>query len=159
MTDEKKPFVTKAEILEKLGISVSYLEKICAAGAPSFVRGKGYPLAGICRWIVSQPRQRKGQTKARENAARILAEISPPVANTPRKKPAAAGELGIEAALARIKNVEAMLHGRLIETIDGGGFDVSAKLKEWQDSLDVLRKMEGDALKVLEEKNNIPLLS
>ena len=65
------------------------------------------------------------------------------------------GALGLEAALSRMQKVEEMLHGRLIASIDAGGYDTSPRLKEWQDSLDALRKVESDSLKVMEEKKRL----
>lgn len=163
----KEKYLKEKGVLELLGLSSTNFKKNITAGCPGRVTGKGFPLYAICRWIANKPQQRTDRTQARANAMRILDELKPAGKPSPvGKKPPAvkptgadsalvSGEPGLEGALIRIKTMEQRLHGRVIETFDGGGNDTPVRLRAWNDSLDILRKMEADTLKVLEEKKRL----
>lgn len=167
----KEKYFKENGILEALGLSRSGLGKHLKAGCPGRVPGKGFPLYAICKWIADRPQRRTDRTQARANAMRILDERDQAGASSsvgkktpakPRHNPVSpssnggpSGEPGLEGALTRIKTMEQRLHERVIETFDGGGNDTPVRLRAWNDSLDILRKMEADTLKVLEEKKRL----
>lgn len=159
-------YITETELRKQLELSHTHICKIVKAGCPGLEKGKGFPLYAVCKWVVGRPKRRADKTKSRENASRILDGIKPSSVTVKggttkitskhiATKKEALGELGLEAALSRIKAMEQRLHGQLIDTIDSKGFDVAPKLKSWQDSCELLRKTEGDCLKVLEEQKRL----
>lgn len=54
-----------------------------------------------------------------------------------------------------MKAMEQRLHDRVVETFETGGHDTPLRLRAWNDSLEILRKLEADSLKVLEEKGDL----
>jgi len=156
----KEKYLKEKGVLEVLGISSTNFKKNITAGCPGRVDKKGFPLYAICRWIASRPKRRTDRTQARQNALKVLDGLNPaglplPVPETKPTQRKKTGELGLEAALSRIKKMEEHLHSRLIEAIDGGGYETSTRLKDWQDSLEILRKVESDFLKVAQEQKRL----
>ena len=162
-----KDYLTRPELERMLKITPQGLQIYIKTGAPKYEPGRGYPARAWCEWITGRPRSKRG-FRTWDLCEALLAEMNRKVRRAPTaiaKKTKDAGPegktspAGIEGALRRLRDAEVELHGRWAEAVEQKKPGTGNLFKDWQDSLDLLRRAEADLLKVLEAKKELVSLA
>lgn len=159
-------FLKKEDLMLLLKMTDTQLKKFVSQGCPKFVKFKGYPVKEFCEWIVQKPQLRADRSKVREMAAKFLAkqnkqkktvDLQADQTTTQEQKAATkkVKEVGIEAALKRIRNMEESAHKNIEDTFQKMGVMDANKIKVWKELLLALRECEAGFLKVLVERREL----
>ena len=163
----ENPLVEKHKVLEVFQITDSNLKSMLYAARGKAgkmkppVNGK-FHLNEVASYILSR-QNGKAQTKAYARKVKEFYALSHPVKSEsvhPTKVKAEidvdlqTGEEGIEHALKRVQKTEAQLAVKVQESIHDPAL-MGDNLRNWNQSLEILRKTEVDCLKVLEEKRTL----
>jgi hypothetical protein len=150
----------KQEILALFGITESQLKKFRKLGAPA-AEGKGiharWPVLALAQWIVEEwPYHHQQDPEVRQKAAHVLRENGLlPSRPEPDTTQPPEGCLGLEAALARLRQAESETYNRWMAALQADDPSQAQYFKAWQQALDLLRKAEGNLLEVLERRRDL----
>lgn len=149
---EERPAIVGAKTLaELLGIKTDLIGDWHRRHKDAFPRCKGkYDLEMSCKFVLGLGVRRGKSKETRERAQLILNMVTIQEEKTDPKFHMPGGK-GIEAALERIRETEQHMASKVREVSeDPALFKVA--LKNWQDTVELLRKTEADALAILEKK-------
>lgn len=143
--------VTAEELERQLNIACAQRKRLLAAGAPKFVRGKGYDLAAWVSWILAQP-VRRSDSKARAAAEQLNAGMAGSKASEQTPKISTKRQArGLEAGVKRLRDAEERLHRKWCHAVDTKDPTARGCFQDWQDALDLLSKAEQGLVKYLKE--------
>jgi len=140
--------LTAKELSEALGVGIAMITRwVKEENCPR--EGKKYNLHEVCKWILAN----KPRSKCRPIARNILG------LKTQKTKPGEKAEdqqqLGLEAALERLRNAEAKAHAKWESAFNVDDPDSGTYFRSWQQSLELLRKAEASLLELLRERREL----
>lgn len=143
--------LTARELSEALGVGIAMITRwVKEENCPR--EGKEYNLHAVCKWILAN----KPRSKCRPIARNILGlEIQKAKPPRPEGKPEDQKQLGLEAALDRLRNAEAKAHDKWEGAFDVDDPDSGNYFRSWQQSLELLRKAEASLLELLRERREL----
>jgi hypothetical protein len=155
------PLVDKKKLKEIFEISNStmtaWLYKGSATAGKLAIEPDGrVDLRKAAGYIMKRSRKGRGQKHLMSIAQQIKAFYKDPNAPTKESRPKSkqTSDEGIEFALKRIQETEVQLAALVQENMDDPHAMTDA-LRNWNNALEILRRTEVDALKVMEEKRQL----
>ena len=156
----KNPWVTKEKVLEIFGVSESNLKQMMYVGNQLVgklkkpTNGK-FNLMEVADYILKRS-PRGGKKPLRQAALKVKGFYSENTRDESVDIPLSIpnSEEGLEFALKRLQAVEVKLADKVHNSV-GDPALFNEHLRNWNQILDSLRKIEVDALKVMEEKGDL----
>jgi hypothetical protein len=162
---EHERHLTRQELLDTLQIGYPLFRKLRNQGGPDPVgSGKNatWPLYAWCEWLVNRrssgPRSRELAIRAaeilRDRDGTLVPEIIEPVSRETGND-----EIGLEAALERLRQAEQATFVKWRESFNQNMRESPVFFKDWQTALDLLRKAEKNLTDHLtQQKDLLPAL-
>jgi hypothetical protein len=158
---EHERYITRQEILDALQIGYPLFRKLRNQGGPA-PRGTGksatWPLYAWCEWLVNRrssgPRSRELAIRAaeilRDRDGTLVPEIIEPVTRETGNQ-----EIGLEAALERLRQAEQATFAKWQESFNANRKESPVFFKDWQTALDLLRKAEKNLTDHLTQRRDL----
>ncbi len=154
-------YLPRDDLLNTLALSLALFRKLRREGAPG-PRGRGqsaeWPLFAWCTWLVNRPFRPNQNREAIQKAAAILRErdgVLGPEVIEPVIREAGNQEIGLEAALDRLRQAEQATFAKWQEHFTQESREAPACFKDWQAALDLLRKAEKNLTDHLTQRRDL----
>jgi hypothetical protein len=154
-------YLPRDELIKALSLSLSLFRKLRREGAPG-PKGRGqsaeWPLFAWSQWLLDRPFRPNQNRAALQKAAEILRdrdgtlvpEIIEPVTRETGNQ-----EIGLEAALERLRQAEQATFAKWQESFNANRKESPVFFKDWQTALDLLRKAEKNLTDHLTQRRDL----
>jgi hypothetical protein len=154
-------YLPRDELITALSLSLSLFRKLRREGAPG-PKGKGqsaaWPLYAWCQWLLDRPFRPNQNREAIKRAAEILRDrdgVLVPEVIEPVTRETGNDEIGLEAALERLRHAEQATFNKWQQSFNAGMKEAPLFFKDWQTALDLLRKAEKNLTDHLTQRRDL----